>query len=228
MEITAKVQMKKWERVLNQRGRVGRRAMAQGFNRLGKQTRNVGSRSVTKEYNITKQRVDGALVVTRLAREDDLRFEITAFEQTGGIPARRVPGLATFKAKQLGKSVVSFKIKKRGGRKKLQNAIKIKGAKGTKRNAKEPAEQVFEKQGSEIKTVPRKGSYKGRRLTRTGKARRAGQKMTREKLEKVFGPSVRGMVRETGLKSMRKYVRQNRSRIINNSMRRFMAPARRK
>ena len=228
-EFTVKVGMKRWEAILKARGEAGRKAFAQGLNRLGKQAMNAGVRGITKEFNIKKARVTGAVEITRKATLNFLSVDITAFEQGGGRPERRVPGLANFGAKQLKGSRVSVKVRKRGGRTVLRDTVMLKGAKGGRIGPTHEKLLVLEKQ--DIKTVPTKGRYKGRRHKRPGRAapwRRVGQKLVRKLLFKLPGPSVRGMFVTVGKKFTRKYVRQNGWRIINNSMNRFMDKARRK
>lgn len=225
--------LSRFDAVLKARGgKSALKSLAQGFNRLGIQTLSASKKALTRTYTIKKARLKGALELTRKATSTSLWVEITAFEQKGGAPNKRVPGAINFGAKQLkGKSIVTLKIKKKGGRKRLHNAVILKGA--TKQSEAgagfigptRAKLQVFEK--LPIKTVPRKGSYKGKRLKRSSAHRQAGQRMTRQKLKKVFGPSVRGMFRAVGIKAGRKYIWLNRTRILNNALSRQLAAARR-
>ena len=204
------------------------KALAQGINRLAKQAMNAGIKAITKRYTIKRSRVKGAIDIPRLASRGFYTVIIRAYEQTGGRQERRVPGLVNFGAKAF-KRGSRVKVRVRKGQTRIINdAIIIPGAKKDREAASGfigPSRrgfQVFEKQG--FKTVPKKGRYKGRRLTRRSAKREAGQRMQRELLVKLWGPSVRGMFAGTGRKAMRKYIRQNRTRILQNSMQRFMQP----
>ena len=174
-----------------------RGALASAINKAAKQGRNVASRAITTRYAIKASRVKKGITVTRRARKGSLMATITA--------QGRVPGLQNYSARRT-KRGITVMVKK-GNRKLIPGGFVSPGADG---------KGVGLFVGTGIKTVPKRGRYKGRKII-TGP--RAGEDMTREFLERKFGPSLQALFRTRGRPEAQKFIRDNLPRIVNQEIR---------
>lgn len=179
--------------------------MVSGINKTATQARNVGVRAITKRYTIKASRIKKNIKRTGKATRARLIATITA---TQG----RVPGLQNYRARQT-KRGASVMVQK-GKRKIIRTGFISPGADG---------KGIGLFVGSEIKVVPKRGVYKGRRLTRhspwtASVSREAGQRMLREFLDRKFGPSPTGMWRRRGRVKARRFARDNIGRIVTSEI----------
>lgn len=189
-------------KALRKHPKIVRAALVSAINRAATQGRNAGVKAITRRYTLKAKRIKENIRVTERAKRSSLRATITANQG-------RVPGLQNFRAGRQLKVGVKVTVLK-GKPKIIKGGFVGPGAGGKGKGLWI---------GSGRKTVPRKGDYKGRRLTRKSPwmaqgAREAGQRMTREFLDRQFGPSPTGMWRRRGRVKARRFIRDNIRRLV--------------
>lgn len=182
--------------------KVVQQALVSGINKTATQARNAGIKGITKRYTIKASRIKQNIKVTKRATRARIIATITA---TQG----RVPGLQNFRARKRTRVGWSVMVQK-GKRKIITGGFVSPGAKG---------KGIGLFVGTGTKVVPRRGFQKGRRLTRRSPwtasvSREAGQRIQREALDRLFGPSPTGMWRRRGRVKARRFVRDNIGRIV--------------
>ena len=172
-----------------------------GINKTGKQATTAGVKGMTKRYTLKASRIKKNIRLVRATRANLTAIII--------VKQRRVPGLQNYRPGRKGRTGVTVMVQK-GKRKLIRHGFISAGAGG---------KGIGLFIGSGKKRVPKKGVYKGRRLTRSSPwsakgGREAGQRMQREFLDRKFGPSVTGMWRRRGRVKARRFARDNIGRIV--------------
>ena len=205
MGYTVKLDNKKLLKHLKAMPKVVQSGIVAGINKTATQSRNVGIKAMTKVYTLPAARVKKAFHITRATRG---RL-VAVFTATRG----RVPGLQHYRPGRKGRKGVTVMVT-RGKRKLIRGGFVSPGAGGR-------GTGLFV--GEVLTVVPKKGVYKGRRLTRSSPwtargGRSAGQRMEREVLDRKFGPSVTSMFKRRGRKKARRFARENIGRIVQSEI----------
>lgn len=152
-------------------------------NTIAKEARKVGVNEIFKEFNIKKRRLTAGMPsVTKGNRATTRRRQAKIRGEGTG----NWPGLQHYGAKPTKKGV-TYKVIRKGGRKKLKGSFAAKMPNG--------GEGIFKRRGTPV--IMTKGRYKGER---------------RQPIVRKTGPSIPYMFRRVAMKSMKSYVKLNYKR----------------
>lgn len=221
---------KHWDALLDGYPGLIDKARPRALNKVGVQALNASIKKMLKRYNLPKRRLKKGLRISQKATKAKPVIILSAEERKRqGFSGTDRPGLINYRGttqtvrikgrvrKLTAKRTTFLSAKKKG---RGSGGVKVQIIKRRKKLIRGAfiafsfgAVNVFKR--TDNNTVPEKGSYAGRVVTR-GPNR--GQKLKRETIESQVGPSIPSMFKRKGRGAARQYVRKNLGRILNNQI----------